>query len=704
MKKQTMRRLSLGLALSLAVTLGTGTALAGAPDGMMQGAPPDGMTLETPPGGMEATDMSPAPTGDGVADQAAIYLENGAVVPEKEYEAGAYDAYVTTDGENATIRGLQLTSGDYGFNGIISKGGTVTLDDCDLYLTVDEPVSGDASGGAATGVDDGGTMYINNSTLTVDGSARYVVSAYNDATLVVNDSTVTSTGKSENTLEIAEPFSNEALLISGNARANFSVGATKTYYFNSKCVAEGWAALSTDSATGNGLDLYAYNTEAVTQNGGYATYADTNCRVWLYGSDLQAAEIGAIISKSGQILVADSIETPAEVLAYNNGETVEQGSVLAGGRNAVMIHAPDMMGVGVSAADCGTLTVRNSTLLTSRDLVSTKDYHDYSDAVAAYVDYISGADILVRSTSANITLDNAQLDSYSGVLVLTALSSDSMGNFLGEGDGWNVEPVAITMENMTADGNILHMDYQRRMTLTLDNATLTGKVISGTVTDWNALWTAYDKEDCNWLVDDDFASYYGVELTLQNGAVWNVTAQSSLSSLTVAEGATVNGVLIQDGQVVAIEPGKTYTGRLVVLPAEPTEEQLEAINSDSAPMTRAAFAAALASIMTENVPEAEPAFADTANCTASDSIAYLADKGIVSGNENAMFRPNDSITTIQAAKMVLGAQGVTGLTGAGWKEATKQAAVAAGILTEDADLSAILTRAEAAKLLAAAKG
>jgi hypothetical protein len=553
-------------------------------------------------------------------------------------------------------------------------------------------------------VDDGGTMYINNSTLTVDGSARYVVSAYNDATLVVNDSTVTSTGKSENTLEIAEPFSNEALLISGNARANFSVGATKTYYFNSKCVAEGWAALSTDSATGDGLDLYAYNTEAVAQNGGYATYADTNCRVWLYGSDLQAAEIGAIISKSGQILVADSIETPAEVLAYNNGETVEQGSVLAGGRNAVMIHAPDMMGVGVSAADCGTLTVRNSTLLTSRDLVSTKDYHDYSDAVAAYVDYISGADILVRSTSANITLDNAQLDSYSGVLVLTALSSDSMGNFLGEGDGWNVEPVAITMENMTADGNILHMDYQRRMTLTLDNATLTGKVISGTVTDWNALWTAYDKEDCNWLVDDDFASYYGVELTLQNGAVWNVTAQSSLSSLTVAEGATVNGVLIQDGQVVAIEPGKTYTGRLVVLPAEPTEEQLEAINSDSAPMTRAAFAAALASIMTENVPEAEPAFADTANCTASDSIAYLADKGIVSGNENAMFRPNDSITTIQAAKMVLGAQGVTGLTGAGWKEATKQAAVAAGILTEDADLSAILTRAEAAKLLAAAKG
>jgi hypothetical protein len=247
------------------------------------------------------------------------------------------------------------------------------------------------------------------------------------------------------------------------------------------------------------------------------------------------------------------------------------------------------------------------------------------------------------------------------------------------------------------------MDYQRRMTLTLDNTILTGKVVSGTVADWNALWTAYDKADCNWLVDDDFASYYGVELTVQNGAVWNVTGQSSLSSLTVAEGATVNGVLIQDGTVVNIEPGKTYTGRLTVLPEEPTEEQLAALTSDSAPMTRGEFAAALVSGMTGNVPEAEPAFADTANCTASDSIAYLAAKGIVIGNENAMFRPNDSITTIQAAKMILGAQGVTGLSGAGWKEATKKAAVSAGILAEDADLSAILTRAEAAKLLAAAK-
>ncbi len=723
MKKRKRSWLTYTLALALTAAMCAGTALAGAPGDMM------GM----PPGG--ATDMSPAgPPGDGAPDQAAIYLENGALVAEKTYVPGAYDAYVTTDGLHTTITGLDMTSGDYTFNGIVAKGAgsSVTLDKCTILLTVDAPASSDMTCGSAVAVDDGATMYINDSTLTVDGSARYVVSAYNDAVLVVHNSAITSTGKTENTLEIAEPFSNEALLISGNARSNFSIGATKTYYFNSKCIAEGWAALSTDSATGDGLDLYAYNTQAVAQNGGYATYADTNCRVWLYGSDLKAAEIGAIISKSGSILVADTAETPEEVLVYNPGETAEASSVLTGGRNAVMIHAPDMMGQGVWAADCGTLTVRNSKLATTRELVSTKDYHDYGDAVAAYVDYVSGADILVRSTSANITLDNAELESYSGVLVLTVLNSDSMGNFLDEGDGWEVEPVTVVMQNMEAEGDIRHMDYHRFMTLELDNAALTGAVVSGNVAQWNALWADYAVEDCNWVVDEDFASCYGVQMTLKNGAVWNVTEMSTLSSLTVEAGATVNGCLVVNGQITPVEEGRTYTGRLYVLPETPAEltdvsqladfdelgqeavlllEQglLSAVPTAEGqwmfgaetPVTRAEAAHVLANALTEEIPAAaSAAFSDTADSWAADSIAYLAAQGIVNGDDQGAYRPNDAITVGQAAKMLLAAQGVTGLTGEHWQEAVALAAEEAGILEPGADLDAVLTRAMALEMSA----
>src|SRR5262249_49095037 len=142
--------------------------------------------------------------------------------------------------------------------------------------------------------------------------------------------------------------------------------------------------------------------------------------------------------------------------------------------------APDMMGEGLKAADTGTLNVSNSTLATTKSLVSTFDYSQYSDAVAAYVNYVSGDDILVKSTSANISLNKANMDSYNGVLVHTVLNSDSMGNFLAAGDNASVNPVSVSMTDMKVMGDLLHEDYQRDMIVKLSNTTLTGAIIKGT--------------------------------------------------------------------------------------------------------------------------------------------------------------------------------------------------------------------------------
>jgi hypothetical protein len=76
--------------------------------------------------------------------------------------------------------------------------------------------------------------------------------------LIVNDSSVTQTGSNTFTSKMTEPFSNNALLIS-----------------------------------------------ALVQHGGYGTYADFDCSVWLYGSTLESPEVGAIIAKSGHITIAD---------------------------------------------------------------------------------------------------------------------------------------------------------------------------------------------------------------------------------------------------------------------------------------------------------------------------------------------------------------------------------------------------------------
>lgn len=593
MKKPWKRLLTWSLCLSLLLSYG---ALAA---DMM---PMDGMG--PPPGG----DMGGGapPPGDGAPETAAIVITDGAENPDAEYEPGAYSSYLSNVDGVLTIDGLELTSGDYTFNGLVATGpdSVVRLQKCTIRLGVDAPATDDDTGGAATNIDNGATLYISDSELVVDGAARYVTANYNDAKLIVNNSTVTSTGSNDNTADVAEPFSNAALLISGTARANFSIGATQTYYYDSVCTAEGWAALSTDSATGNGLDLYAYNTEGIAENGGYSTYADTNCRVWLYGSRLTAAEIGCIISKNGQIHSYDSHSAPEDVMQYHEGREVSVDSSIVGGRNAVMIHAPDMMGQGLMAADCGTFYAENTALATDNDLRSTKDYNDYGEAVGAYIDDVSGDIFLIRSTSADIQLKNVTMDSYNGVLVHTVLNADSMGNFLAAGDGEQVNPVAVSMEDMDVTGDILHEDYQRQMTVDLEHTTLTGKLVSGTMDSWNQQWADYG--EVNWVVDDSFDADYGIALTVGDGAVWNVTGDSSLKSLTVMEGGTVQGDITLDGEPLTPEPGKTYTGDIQVtgsIPEEKPESLMEsAVETVAAPEVPAEEAPAAE----EPAPEASP--------------------------------------------------------------------------------------------------
>ena len=514
-----------------------------------------------PPGGMG---MGGAPS------KAAIFIENGAQNTGKEYTAGKYKANIKSDANGITLQGLDLTSGDYTFNGIVATGAKtiITIDKCKIKLGVTKEADSKDSGGAATSVSDSAAMYIKNSELVVDGAQRYVTNTGGDAKLIVNDSSVTQTGSNQFTTKQTEPFSNNALLISGIARANMSTGTSKTYYFNSTVTTEGWASLSTDAASKPGLDLYAYNTKAVAQHGGYGTYADFDCRVWLYGSTLESAEIGAIISKSGEVHVFDGASAPADVVKYNLGKTTTAGSVITAGRNAVMIHAPDMGGQGKASADCGTLNVVNSTLATSKNLKSTRDYAAHiSKAVDAYINYTMGATLLVKSTSANIGFDNAKFDSFSGVAIMTVLNSDSMGNFLkAESDGKEVKPIAISMKNMNVKGDIKHMDYQRIMTLSLENATLKGAIVSGTVGEWNKLWTAFKKEDCKWVQNDKWDTFYGVQMTVKKGATWDVTGESSLSSLTVENGGTVKGKVQVDGKDVTPSAGKTYEGKIVVKP------------------------------------------------------------------------------------------------------------------------------------------
>ena len=539
-----------------------------------------------PPGEFPEGMPPPPPFNLDPHKMAAIYLKKGSRISENEYKDNSVSITLAEGapgiGPKAT-EGILMTSNEYTATGIVVANGSYKIGGPKDYFTVipnlendyvdtkvapnfdpsaqhnfnsvllfglDTNIPKTATTGSS-GIDagnDGEVVYIENIYAQVDGAQRYVSSTFGDAITVINNSYFVSTGNANgHTDDISLPFSNEALLISGSARTNFTIGSSHTYYFNSTVIAEGWATLSTDASSGDGLDLYTYNTDAYALNGGYATYADFTCRVWLYGSRLEAAEVGGILSKSGEIYILDGAAANEEVLSYNTGSTTTKGSYLNAGRNAIMIHAPDMMGEGLKAVDHGKLVVAKSTLETNDSLKSSFDYKSYGEEIAAFVDYIKGDLILIKSTSATVRLEEAILKPSNGVLFHTVLNSDRFGNYLKANDNQArnkegnriVQPIQLSLSNMAVEGAILHDDYHRNMQLKFVSTNLTGKINQGTHESWTKLWADKGIFEAQWLPNATWEGSNELSVSLDRQSSWIVTETSTMTNLSIEQGASI---------------------------------------------------------------------------------------------------------------------------------------------------------------------
>ena len=578
--------LSLVLILSLCMSgLAEGGPGGGfAPDGNPpagMGQPPQGgpgAGMGNPPDGMAEGDV--ASTGNAMNTSGLIDVAGGTVTADDSL-AGATE---NADG-TITISGISYESGDYSATLLSASDSDVFLTGANIAMNVDEAVSGNESAGTAAYVDSG-ALTISDSSIEVDGAGRYTVAATGTATMVVEDSVIVAggdAGASGNTAAVSEPASNAGLLISGNSRANFSVGQTHTFYYDSLCVADGWAALSTDSATGSGLEFVGVNTEALALHGGYGIYADTNCRDYLYGATLVSAEVGGILSNNGAITVGSTADAETATtqdgygaLEYGGEIGEDMRTTIIAGRNDFQLHSPDMMGEGNSDYTAS-LSLSHATLIIddainneghayisnvngeTYTVQATEDYADkYGDAVGAYVDYVTGAAILVKSTSADIALNDVEIQSSTGVALLTALNSDSMSRYLKQDVGSGVN---VTVTDSTIDGDFIHDDYQRDMTVTLDNTTLNGDITFSTSDEWNEMWSAYADDETACWVNLDANTYitntHATALTLTNGSVWNVKETSELTTLTVSADSVVNGSIeaemtetLEDGTVI----------------------------------------------------------------------------------------------------------------------------------------------------------
>ena len=494
--------------------------------------------------------------------------------------------YEMTAGEitESGMTGVEMTTDDYYMNIVNVAGGVYTLQDCVISKGVSEVP--EAAGGVIAKVTDG-LLVIRDSQLTTAGKggimyADYPVECSETGTMVIVGSEITQTGFDGDpegyTEAVADPPSNEALTISGYARASMSQGYGDTYYYDSVVTTEAWAAMSTDMGS---VRFYAYNSDGIALRGGYGTYADTSCSNWFYGCTLQGAEIGAIISNNGavRLYAADAAdEAMMEGLALAglteaDIEATDRRSLVAGGRNCVQLHAPEES-KGATRNQIAIVEAYDTDFVTSLELDAQADLvdwgEDYGPALGEYVDFVKGAAFLVKSHVANIQLTRCTVESYSDTLLMTAVNSDSMGVYALNTHDMTGKGTVMTITDCEISGDIKAYDYQRSCAVTLVDTVWSGAYETWDKDEWDAAWSAECAADekCYWLLDKNYNQ--GTEsvtsLTVGAGAEWIVTGESDMDSLTVEAGGLIRGTVYVDGVETDVSAGGTWTGVVTVEP------------------------------------------------------------------------------------------------------------------------------------------
>ena len=515
-------------------------------------------------------------TYDEIAAAAGIIIENG----EVSYAEG-WDGTVSGDITAEGMKGAVITANE-------ANGAAITLAaETDTYVIEDSEISvtsgqknNDLGYEAAFGVGIGiktGELWIKNSKISSEGprsTAIYGLSTDQpEATsLVVVDSEITSNTSLEDVW--MPPFK----LLAGGSRATLLMTRNNSWFINSRVASKTWGAISQDTIEAN---TYMVNAQGLTTEGGYAPYLTWN--LYMYASQLYGAQYGAFQSGQSLIITGSAEDALADADAMSRTPDYvpeDQPTVIAAGCNAIVVHNAFIGADKIAVANFKNATLStmhedlpeevtpmaaNSAFLLNPDM---DDFGISSGTAYFYTRNLYGSLILVRSMNSDYTFDNTVARPANGVLMQTVLNYDppQSGGYAAVGEGEALPGSKITFLNGEYTGDILHEDYQRAMAVIVgENAVLNGAIVSFTYQGWNDLWTkdalmamlqadGYDgipfaSEDWvsavqeNLILADDVAyaetENIGVDVTVAAGGTWVVTGTSTLSSLTIEEGAAV---------------------------------------------------------------------------------------------------------------------------------------------------------------------
>lgn len=416
----------------------------------MEGATPPGMggPPEMAGGGiMEVPDM---PEGGGMPPMpkdltAAIYVEDGAISP-KSRNAAVHGGDVSEDsGKHVRIQtydgkvgGIYVTGGDSDF----------TLEDTTISINGDG--SGMGLGGPVSGacVAKHGTLTLKNVNIIASGNGRSATAAEEHGVLRVYNSVLSSQGApygddapDERREKMGPPA---ALEILGNTRTHVTVTNSYSYFYDSTVICDGWAALSTDASEGF-VYLEANRTNVIATKSGYGAYADTFCHDYFNDCNFNVGSMAGIIAGEAD-------------MTFNHC-TCRCGTYFA------FVHC-----VGGPPSQMASCTVNGGEIYTGSDAFT------------------------VRSHNADIHLKQVKIEPGSGVLVHSFINPDKNATKTG---GRTVYGVRVNMEDMEAQGDLIHEDPDRDMVVTLRSTQLTGAVQNAWLRmDAGSHWTATKDSSC----------------------------------------------------------------------------------------------------------------------------------------------------------------------------------------------------------------
>lgn len=410
------------------------------------------------------------------AAKAAIHIKNGRYEKSLSQDEILYGGEI--DGQN--LRDIKVTAYKGTEGGIYAEGSAsnVTVDGAYISTAGDGSGIGGPSSGAA--VKYGANMTLKNAVINTSGRTRYSTAAEENSTLRVYDSVIWSHGMAFGD-EIPEPTElmstpPPALEIKGNTRTHCTMSNSQSYFYNTKIICDGWAALSTESSEGY-VYLEANDCDIVCTKSGYGAYSDPGCHDVFNNCRIDTSCMMGIIAGNSD-------------MTFNNC-TAKCGSYFG------LMHCVNGWQEEVAEA------------MVTGGKIRTK-----AEA------------FLVKSHNVLIDLHDVDIKSAKGILVKTIVNDDPCATKVTE----PVYGVNIKMKDMSVEGDLIHLDTDRAMWAELAATLIKGKMENVTLAmDTGSKWIATADSNVIMIADINPAQIDAPEgVTIK--AVASETAEYTLAS------------------------------------------------------------------------------------------------------------------------------------------------------------------------------